>query len=178
MSGKKFLRLPWWEYVVIGILAALCVLPILADAYGGMTCGASDEEMQMYLNPRMAPEATGLLKVEQNGRIKAAIYEHKSMGLMITVFERRLFGLRWKQVGMDGLDNTGLHSTGAWSSGGNCHVVIYGDNRDGLVYGYTLTDCPEVARDGLESDFILDIYILDFKGIDAYPMDLEQYFHQ
>ena len=178
MSGKKFLRLPWWEYVVIGILAALCVLPILADAYGGMTCGASDEELLMYLKPLMAPEATGLLKVEQNGRIKAAIYEHKSLGLAITVFERRLFGLRWKQHGMDGLGDPGLHNTGAWRSGGNCHVIIYGDNRDGLVRGYTLSDCPEVARDGLESDFVLDIYILDFRGIDAYPMDLEQYFHQ
>ena len=51
-------------------------------------------------------------------------------------------------------------------------MAVYGDNRNGRAAGYYMADAPEVRREDLESDYILDLYILD--GIDHLPDELRQ----
>ena len=51
-------------------------------------------------------------------------------------------------------------------------MAVYGDNRNGRATGYYMADAPGVRREDLESDYILDLYILD--GIDHLPDELRQ----
>ena len=79
---------------------------------------------------------------------------------------------------MNGFSDDGLCLAGSWQAGGfggsKCEITVYGDNRDGEVDAYAVTDAGEtVARENLESDYILDIYLLD--GAAEMPRTLAQY---
>lgn len=89
----------------------------------------------------------------------------------VIFFERQLFGLRLRHVGMNSWKEGELYRSGSWSRG-RCDMAVYGDNRNGRAAGYYMADAPEVRREDLESDYILDLYILD--GIDHLPDELRQ----
>ena len=157
----------------VGLWAGLT----LQAAFGTGTCGGSDEALERYLE-KSQDRAVTVLKPAQEGRVKAVLYEREDLGGCIAVFQRRLFGLRWAYDGMNGFSDDGLHLTGSWNEGGfggsKCEITVYGDNRDGEVDAYAVTDAGEtVARENLESDYILDIYILD--GATEMPRTLAQY---
>ena len=161
------------------ILIILCSIPTIRSAYEFGTCGDSAEEMITFLEEFQMAEVNELLKVKEYGRVKAAIYEREDIGLCIATFERKLFGLRWKYDGMNTLCENGIQVHGGWlrtaNDGSKCTLVICGDNRDGSVGSYVMTEYIQVARDNLEADFIIDIYILD--GIDRLPRVLQQRTH-
>ena len=147
------------------------------SAFAANTCGGSDEALERYLEESQEREVT-ILKTAQEGRVKAVLYEREDLGGCVAVFQKRLFGLRWAYDGMNGFSDDGLHLTGTWNEGGfggpKCEIAVYGDNRDGAVVAYAVTDAGEtVAREGLEEDYILDIYILD--GAAELPRTLVQY---
>lgn len=158
------------------ILAILFSIPALRSAYSFDTCGDSDEELFAFLETFQMSKVNELLKVKEHDRVKAVIYDREDIGLCIATFDRKLFGLRWKYAGMNLLHKNGVLSHSEWHKGGlngsQCVVVICGDNRDGSIGSYVMTDCNKVARDNLESDFIIDIYILD--GIDNIPRVVQQ----
>ena len=171
---KKFLT----NGIAIGMLFIGLALGLtVRTAFGPQTCGGSDADLQAYL---AESQNTGveLWKTAENGRVKAALYQREGLGGCVAIFERQLFGLRWKQSGMDTLKENGLQAESSWLEGGfmrrsKCDVVVCGDNRNGEVASYVMTDAEGVSRDGLESGYILDIYILD--GAAASPSDLRQY---
>ena len=157
----------------VGLWAGLT----LQSAFAANTCGGSDEALEAYLEESQAREVT-LLKTAQEGRVKAVLYEREDLGGCIALFQKHLFGLRWSYDGMNGFSDDGLHLTGSWNEGGfggsKCEITVYGDNRGGEVNAYAVTDAGEtVAREDLESDYILDIYILD--GATELPRTLVQY---
>lgn len=153
----------------IGLIILLIVLASLAltayKAYTFGTCGRSDEALQTFLKDWNSAEVK-LIKVEQTNRIKAVLFEREDVGPCISIFERRLFGLRWKYISMKTMTEQGLHKAGNWSDSferRGC-AVIYGDNRDGNISAYKIDGAEEIARDNLEADYILDIYLLDGYG--------------
>lgn len=161
---------------LIAVVLILAALAVVTPAFGHLTCGSSDEAAEAWLEEWNQQEII-LLKSAQSGRIKAVLYENEAGQLGINVFERRLLGLRLKHDGMELYDmKPGLHITGHWTAGGlrgsKCDVVISGDNRGGEVGSYIMWDAREIARDSLEADYILDVYVLD--GISALPKGLQQ----
>lgn len=152
------------------ILISLAVFLVRAFAFSPNTCGGSDAQLEEFLEDR-STWSVELLKTEQKGRIKAVIYEREDLGICISIFQRKLFGLRWEYDGIDMLTGDGLQMTGSWlnngANGTKCEVTIWGDNRDGRVASYTLNGADSVSRENLEADFIADIYILD--GIGSLP---------
>jgi len=165
----------------IGIIGALILvilfsIPALRSAYSFGTCGDSDEELFAFLESFQMAKVNELHKVKEHGRVKAVIYDREDIGLCVATFERELFGLRWKYSGMNALRENGVQAHGGWHNvgirGSVCDVTICGDNRDGSVGSYVMTDCSTVARDNLESDYIIDIYILD--GVEEFPKALQQ----
>ena len=160
-------------FFVIGIilLGSIIIMP----AYRFDTCGNSDEEITTFLKERHQ-ENVSLYKISKKDRIMAVIYDRDDLGTSVAVFEKKLFGLRYKYEGMDVLVERGLQSNGSWNTGylkSKCEIVICGDNRDGLIESYIMEQVPNIARNDLETDYILDIYILD--GIDFLPDRLTQY---
>lgn len=160
-------------FIVIGIilLGSIIIMP----AYRFDTCGNSEEEISAFLEERQQHNIS-LKKISKNDRIMAVIYDREDLGTCVAVFEKKLFGLRYKYEGMDGIVEKGLQSNGSWNEGylkSRCEIVVCGDNRDGLIDSYILEQVPDVARSSLETDYILDIYILD--GIDFLPDRLMQY---
>ena len=158
------------------ILVILFSIPTLRSAYSFDTCGDSDEELFTFLETFQMAKVNELLKVKEYGRVKAVIYDREDIGLCVATFDRKLFGLRWKYDGMNTLRENGVQSHGGWhrvgDNGSRCAITICGDNRDGSVGSYVMTDYNKVARDNLESDYIIDIYILD--GIENLPEALQQ----
>ncbi|WP_458406727.1 hypothetical protein [Anaerotignum sp.] len=172
-KGKK-------SRIFLKLLAVLVTVLILwtflyGYAFGVRTCGNSEAEIHAFLERN--ENEVEILKISEKDRIKAVIYEREDIGTCYAVFEKKLFGLRLEHDGMNGLVDEGLQVGGGWHSSGlkgsKCDVIVCGDNRDGRIDSYELYGVPEVARSGLEADYILDIYILD--GIDHLPERLLQY---
>lgn len=167
--------LPLWVKIGL-VLAALWLGVSVRTAYAADTCGGSDSALETYLEEFYHAEVT-LLKVSQEGRVKAALYEREDLGLCTAIFQRRLLGLRWAYDGMNIAPETGLALTGSWNAGTfgftTCEAVVFGDNRSGAVDAYTVTDAESVGRTDLEADYILDVYVLD--GAEQLPLDLVQY---
>ena len=158
MKRRHFL---WLGVMILFLYAAAVIRP----AFEGIrTCGDSDESLEAFLEKFQQREVE-LLKVAETGHVKAVFYEREDLGTCIAFFDRRLFGLRWYYDGMDTLVDGGLQMEGSWRErgilGSQCEIVICGDNRSGAIGSYVLQDEPSIAREGLEADFILDIYILD-----------------
>ena len=156
-------------YGLIVIISLVVIFGSLAygiyhSAYGVNTCGDSEAELLEYLKTSKKAEIE-LLKVEEYGPVKIVIYDHEKMGVCFSIFERKLFGVRWKHEGMDGLHENGLHSTfhvyRDIRNVPNYYIIVYGDNRDGSVDSYAMKSISQVARDGLESDWIIDFYKVD-----------------
>ena len=165
------------------LLLAFSVRYVRAQYFGLMTCGTSEEDMARYVEQRAKGKEIydlniAVRKTVREGRVQAILYEEYrdsdpdwQYGYVI-FFERQLFGLRLRQMGMNGWEEGELYSSGRWNATGRCDLAVYGDNRDGRVTGYCMADAPQVRREGLESDYILDLYILD--GIDHMPDELQQ----
>lgn len=178
---KKRRRWPWVLAAVV--LLAFSAWYVRAQYFGPMTCGAGEEDMTRYVEQMVRGKEIYDLKIAvrktaREGRMQAILYEEYRdsdpdwrYGYVI-FFERQLFGLRLRHVGMNGWEEGELYRSGSWNSGGRCDAAVYGDNRNGRVTGYYMTDAPEVCRENLESDYILDLYILD--GIDHLPDELCQ----
>lgn len=160
-------------FLVIGVilLGSIVIMP----AYRSDTCGNSEEEISAFLEEKHQ-ENVSLYKISKNDRIMAVIYDREDLGTCVAVFEKKLFGLRYKYEGMDGIVDNGLQANGSWNEGylkSKCDIVICGDNRNGTIESYVMEQVPDVARNDIEADYILDIYILD--GIDFLPDRLMQY---
>ena len=160
-------------FLVIGVilLGSIVIMP----AYRSDTCGNSEEEISAFLEEKHQ-ENVSLYKISKNDRIMAVIYDREDLGTCVAVFEKKLFGLRYKYEGMDGIVDNGLQANGSWNEGylkSKCDIVICGDNRNGTIESYVMDQVPDVARNDIEADYILDIYILD--GIDFLPVRLMQY---
>lgn len=162
--------------VMMLVCGILCLGLYVRSGFEHWTCGDSEAELQAFLEQQQRSEVV-LQKVNERNRVKAVIYEREDLGTCIAIFERRLLGARWKYTGMDMLVENGLQKEGSWHSVGmndsKCEVVVCGDNRGGDIGSYVLRDAEEVARSGLEADYIIDIYILD--GISELPDDFRQY---
>ena len=173
-KNRKFLT----NGIALGMLfIGLAVGLTVQQAFGPQTCGDTDADMQAFLEESQGP-GIELWKTAENGRVKAVLYEREDLGGCLAIFERQMFGVRWKYDGMDTLREDRLQAEGSWNEGGfmrrsQCEVVICGDNRTGEVGSYLLADAEGVARDELEADYILDIYILD--GTAGLPKNLKQY---
>ena len=160
-------------FLIVGIvlLGSIIIMP----AFRFDTCGNSEEEISTFLEERQQHNVS-LKKISKNDRIMAVIYDREDLGTCVAVFEKKLFGLRYKYDGMDGIVDNGLQANGSWNEGylkSKCDIVICGDNRNGTIKSYVMEQVPDVARNDIEADFILDIYILD--GIDFLPDRLTQY---
>ena len=165
---KKY---PWliFAFVLLGAFLFVSAVGMTLDAMGPNTCGSSDGDMLAFLDETQGNEPV-FIKSGKGGRISAIIYERQDIGLCAAFFESRLFGLRLEYHGMIQLSEDGLCKAGSWNGNGfrsKCFFAVCGNNRSGSVGSYSLDECPEVARSGLEKDYILDIYILD--GIEALP---------
>ena len=160
------------------VLMIVLALRLFLDGYafGVKTCSNKETEIQTFLE-EWNGQKIEILKISEKDRIKAVIYERKDLGICYSVFEKNLFGLRLEHNGMDILVDEGLQTSGHWQEKGvndsKCDVIICGDNRDGKIASYMLADVPEAARENLEKDYILDIYILN--GIEYLPGNLLQY---
>lgn len=154
-----------WLLIFIAPVAVLFTGMYAAACFGPNTCGPSDSDMCQYLEDCFGRENVEVLKTAQKGRIKAVLYRNAQWGDpdkgFIMIFERRLFGLRWRQAGMNGFTSgeDKLYSSYSWRQG-NCVIEVFGDNRSGAVEGYSMPGIPKVQRDNLESDYILDIYLM------------------
>lgn len=172
-----------WPLIVAGLLAVVLVGAYLrAQYFGPMTCPASEEGMVQYAEnlfdrARYGREIT-VLKTAREGRAWAMLYEEgTTRDRYLMTFESRLFGLRLRQTGMNTFSEAGrLYQSGSWQTGtllgSECVVEIYGDNRGGQIESYVLADAPQAARENLEADYILDLYILD--GVASLPKELTQ----
>ena len=162
--------------ILIGVLliaaaAAVFVVP----AFGDLTVSNSAESVEAFLEDWNGQDVT-VVKTARVGRIKAVLYENETGQLGVNVFERRLFGLRWKHDGMNLYDEDGtLYMCGRWTEGGlrgsRCDVVVCGDNRGGEVLSYAIPDAG-IEDTYVPVQYVLDIYILD--GIEALPQTLQQ----
>ena len=183
---KRRWRLLAAALLAVVLLAAASRVPYLQTLYfGPMTCPASEEGMVQYAEDLFDRAQYGreitVLKTAQEGRAWAILYEEATtQGRYLMTFERQFFGLRLRQIGMNNFHEDGvLYLSGGWQAGdwpgsqkSRCVVQIYGDNRGGQIEGYALTDAPQAGREDLESDYILDLYILD--GIESLPKELTQ----
>lgn len=172
-KGKK--RKIIWKLLFVAIVVLVFEYVLYGYAFHINTCGNSVEEIHTFLERN--ENSVEILKINEKDRIKAVIYEREDIGTCYAVFEKKLLGLRLAYDGMDAVVDEGLQSGGSWKAKGmhdsKCDVIICGDNRDGKIASYVLADVPEVARENLEKDYILDIYILD--GIEYLPGNLLQY---
>ena len=168
MTKKNVISKLLPSLLIAGALFFLFYTSVLIPAFGPNTCGSSEEDLAEFILDYQQNNAA-ILKTAENGRIKAAIFQRDDIGTCIAMFERKLFGLRWSYDGMDMLRDPedGLGVNGAWSADDKCYVVVSGDNRGGLVATYRFPDEDGLARDNLEADYIIDIYVLD--GIDHFP---------
>ena len=146
-------------------------------AFSDNTCGGSVEAMEDYLSESQGGQGdVTVLQTAQEGRVRAVLYEREDLGLCAAVFQRHLLGLRWAYDGMmESAPETGLGLTASWRRGllgSKCEAVVFGDNRSGGVDAYTVTGTG-AGRDGLEADYILDVYLLD--GAEDLPRELVQY---
>ena len=177
---KKRRRWPW---VLAGVLLlSVTVWYIRVQYYGLMNCGTSVEDMTQYVEQMVKGKdiydmKIAVRKTARGSRMQAILYEEYrdsdpdwKYGYVI-FFERQLFGLRLRHVGMNSWKEGELYRSGSWSRG-RCDMAVYGDNRNGRAAGYYMADAPEVRREDLESDYILDLYILD--GIDHLPDELRR----
>lgn len=172
-----------WPWILAGVLLLIfCTGYIRSQYFGPMTCGVSEEDMTQYVEQMVREKGIFDLKIAvrktaREGRMQAILYEEYrdsdpdwQYGYVI-FFERELFGLRLRHVGMNVWEEGELHRSGSWNSSGRCDAAVYGDNRNGRVTGYYMADAPEIRQEEVESDYILDLYILD--GIDHLPRDLQ-----
>ena len=166
MTERKRTKIRLSTILITGALLFLFYPSVVLPAFGPNTCGASEEALADFILEYQQNNAT-LIKTAENGRIKAAIFQRDDIGTCIAMFERELFGLRWRYDGMDGLRDDGLNVNGAWSAEGKCYIVVSGDNRSGFWGSYRFPEEEGLAREGLEVDYIIDIYVLD--GIDHFP---------
>ena len=179
--GKKKRR---WLWVLVAVLLVWASAGyIRAQYFGPMTCGTSEEDMTRYVEQSVEEKGVYDLKIAvrktaRKGRMQAILYEEYrdsdpdwQYGYVI-FFERQLFGLRLRHVGMNSWKEGELYRSGSWHIGGRCDMAVYGDNRNGRAAGYYMADAPGVRREDLESDYILDLYILD--GIDHLPDELRR----
>lgn len=172
---RRIWKWSYWPWILIVLAAAgwICL-----EFFNAGTCGGNEEAVKAFLEEKDGQQVV-LLKTAVEGRIEAVLYERTQFGdRNIAVFQRRLFGLRLEYVGMNLFgENDGLHLAGRWQAGyaggARCDIEIYGDNRGGEVGAYVMADAPEVCRENLEQDYILDIYILD--GINDLPDLLQQF---
>ena len=168
-----------WPLIVAGLLAVVLAGTYLrAQYFGPMTCPASEVGMAQYAEDLFDREIT-VLKTAREGRAWAMLYEEgTTRDRYLMTFESRLFGLRLRQMGMNTFSEAGrLYQSGSWQTGGTllgskCVVEIYGDNRGGQIESYVLPEAPQAARENLEADYILDLYILD--GVASLPKELTQ----
>ena len=147
------------------------------------TCGTEEEEIAGFLQARNGSPVR-LLRVVSEGRATAVFYERESDGeLCWSVFDGVLFHTRLRHEGMDLVGDTDLHVSGSWHRGGNgkksrCTILVYCDNRSGNLSAYRHTTMPQIARDNLEADLILDLYFFDGATLEeiapAYRADLMQ----
>lgn len=163
-----------WGFLSVLGVAVFAVWYIRASAFGPNTFGPGEE--LKYLNECFGQEIT-VLKTAQAGRVKALLCADgggRTPGDgFVVVFKRRLLGLRWEQTGMNHFSGEGLFHAESWENGSRtrCNVEVYGDNRAGALEAYAFADAPEIRREALEADYILDIYLPD--GIDSLPQTLQ-----
>lgn len=175
-------RRRWPRVLAAVLLVVLCAGYIRLQYYGPMTCGAGEEDMARYVEQMVKGRGVydlniAVRKTAREGRVQAILYEEYRDSdtdyhyRYVILFERKLFGLRLRHVGMNDWEEGNLYSTWRWNDG-RCETAVYGDNRSGRAAGYYMADASEVRRENLESDYILDIYILD--GINQLPGELRQ----
>ena len=158
------------------LFAGYCT--IYVPAFSHDTLWNSGEALQEYLDHQHGHDrSVSILKTAEKDRIMGVIYQDEEK-LYVAFFTKLLFGTRWKYDGMDMVGEETMMLSGKWhreKNGSTCDVEIVGDNRTGKVGSYTVKGYDEIARDDLETDFILDIYILD--GIESIPTRnlLQQY---
>ena len=154
-----------WLLIFIAAVAVLFTGTYAAACFGPNTCGPSDGDMRQYREDCFGRENVEVLKTARQGKIRAVLYRNAQWGELdkgfIMIFERRLFGLRWRQTGMNSFTSgeDKLYSSYAWRQG-DCVIEVFGDNRSGAVEAYSMPGIPKVQRDKLESDYILDIYLM------------------
>ncbi len=162
---KNTRKISWKLSIVCTLIALFLGIVWISSSDVWRSIGASEKALQDYLDQQNYTKVE-ILKVKQEGRIKAVIYEREDIGTCIAVFERRLLGLRWFYTGMNTLKEVGLQTTYDWQlrgswKGTKCNLVVCGDNRSGIVASYQFGDREEVSRSDLEADWIIDIYNLD-----------------
>ena len=164
MERRCWLRRHWLAALVLVLLCALAL-----KGYWSRTLGRSDEAVAAYLTEKyegsVYDDSIRLLKTAERDGWLAALYRRSWDGGTegcVAVFRCRPLG-RCTYDGMELFRDEELHMTGAWRKGGSrCHVVVYGDNRGGRTAGYSVrADGEALGREGLEADYILDIYRLD-----------------
>ncbi len=182
-ASEEIMKKRRWPLIVASLLAVVLAGTYLrAQYFGPMTCPASEEGMVQYAEDMFDRAQYGreitVLKTAREGRAWAMLYEEgTTRDRYLMTFESRLFGLRLRQTGMNTFSEAGrLYRSGSWQTGtllgSKCVVEIYGDNRDGQIESYVLADAPQAARENLEVDYILDLYILD--GVESLPKELTQ----
>ena len=170
--SSKFLR----KGIGVGMaLIGIAMVCLVFPAFGEMTVGNSAADTEVFLEAWNDQEIT-IVKTEQNGRVKAVLYENEEGKLGLNVFTRRLLGLRWKHDGMNLYKEDGtVYLSGRWTEGGlkgsRCDVVVCGDNRGGEVLSYSVPDAG-IGDVYVPVQYILDVYILD--GIKSLPQELQQ----
>lgn len=146
----------------VGLWLGLTVPP----AFSQRTCASGEGEMQAYLE-KASGQPVQIMEQAEEGRAKAVLFSTSEGDYAVAVFEKRLLGLRYQQDVMETVgQDLGLCST--WAEGGpfqksRCKAVVFGDNRERGITGYTLkTAVREIECEGLEGrDWVLDLYLLD-----------------
>lgn len=154
------------------IVLALWALTVIRDtAFAKDTCANIDEEIEAFIEASQGNEVTAIVKTAESDDTKVVIHEREDLGMCVAFFEKKLSGKRLHYLGMNMLADSGLHiSWDVRENGKEGHVVVYGDNRSGSVGAYVSEEFPWVARENLESDFIIDIYPLD-PSEETFPID-------
>ena len=162
--------------VIVALLAvvilALWAFPtILYVVNTRDTIKNTDEEIEAFIEAYQGAEVTAIVKTAESDDTKVVIHEREDLGMCVAFFEKKLSGKRLHYLGMNMLADSGLHiSWDVRENGKEGHVVVYGDNRSGSVGAYVSEEFPWVARENLESDFIIDIYPLD-PSEETFPID-------
>ena len=150
------------------LFAGYCT--IYVPAFSHDTLWNRGEALQEYLDHQHGQDrSVTILKTTEKDRIMGVIYQDEEK-LYVAFFTKLLFGTRWKYDGMDMVGGDTVFLSGKWHqepSGSSCDVEIVGDNRKGRVGSYLVAGNEDIARENLEQDFILDIYIMD--GIEELP---------
>lgn len=135
----------------------------------------TDEEIEAFIEASQGAEVTAIVKTGEKENLKIVLHEREDLGLCVAAFERKFSGRRLAFLGVDILDEADLTMSSGpvreGRSGAEYTLAILGDNRSGGVGSYVIRSHPHVARDNLESDYIIDFYTIEGEeGIASYDM--------